>query len=69
MRPFPLGLSGFARAELRNPCVRSFVPYLVQGVKHGFQDIGARNVEALRKQREESECPGLVCRSVVGSAG
>jgi IMP dehydrogenase len=30
--------------------LHKYVPYLVQGVKHGMQDIGAQSVEALREQ-------------------
>merc|ERR1719378_977535 len=30
--------------------LRNYVPYLVQGVKHGLQDIGASSVEELRRQ-------------------
>jgi len=30
--------------------LRSYVPYLVQGIKHGLQDIGAPSVEELSKQ-------------------
>merc|ERR1719262_2067043 len=30
--------------------LHQYVPYLVQGLKHGMQDIGARNVEALQDQ-------------------
>jgi len=31
------------------------VPYLVQGVKHGLQDIGARSAEQLRAQLVSGE--------------
>jgi len=30
--------------------VHRYVPYLIQGIKHGMQDIGARSVEELREQ-------------------
>merc|ERR1719191_886426 len=30
--------------------LRNYVPYLVQGVKHGLQDIGAPSADELRKQ-------------------
>jgi len=35
--------------------LRSYVPYLVQGVKHGLQDIGARSAEQLRAQLVSGE--------------
>merc|ERR1719471_372808 len=30
--------------------VHKFLPYLIQGLKHGMQDIGASSVEALRNR-------------------
>merc|ERR1712187_277009 len=30
--------------------VHRYVPYLVQGLKHGMQDMGSRSVEDLREQ-------------------
>jgi len=32
--------------------LRSFIPYLSMGVKHGLQDLGASNLEALNAMRE-----------------
>lgn len=33
--------------------IGTFVPYLVQGIKHGFQDIGARNISDLHQKLYE----------------
>ena len=33
--------------------LKKFIPYLVQGVKHGFQDIGARSVDEVNAMRDE----------------
>merc|ERR1712054_106526 len=30
--------------------LHKYVPYLIQGIKHGMQDLGAKSVEALAKQ-------------------
>lgn len=30
--------------------IHSYLPYLVQGMKHGLQDIGSKSVEELRMQ-------------------
>jgi IMP dehydrogenase len=32
--------------------LKSFIPYLTMGVKHGFQDLGARSVAQLNDMRE-----------------
>ena len=32
--------------------IRKFVPYLIQGVKHGMQDVGARNLKQVRENRD-----------------
>merc|ERR1719356_310919 len=35
--------------------LHQYVPYLVQGMKHGMQDIGATTVEALQQQLREGQ--------------
>merc|ERR1712118_348508 len=30
--------------------VHRYVPYLVQGIRHGMQDLGARSVDELKRQ-------------------
>jgi len=48
----PQGVSG---TVVDKGTVRRFVPYLLQGVKHGFQDIGVKSLTELRKQVKEGE--------------
>ncbi|CAE8628058.1 unnamed protein product, partial [Polarella glacialis] len=35
--------------------IHRYVPYLVQGLKHGMQDLGAQSVEQLQKMLQEGE--------------
>lgn len=48
----PQGVSG---TVVDKGTIRRFVPYLLQGVKHGFQDIGVQSLTELRKQVIEGE--------------
>lgn len=43
---------GVSGAVVDKGTIRRFLPYLIQGVKHGFQDLGARNVPELNAMRE-----------------
>ena len=35
--------------------IKKFLPYLIQGVKHGLQDLGARSCTALNEMREAGQ--------------
>ena len=32
--------------------LRQYLPYLVQGVRHGFQDLGIKNLKEMAEMRE-----------------
>ena len=49
---------GVSGAVVDKGSIRRFVPYLVQGVKHGLQDLGARSRAALNAMREEGRLRG-----------
>lgn len=49
---------GVSGAVVDKGSIRRFVPYLVQGVKHGLQDLGARSRVALNAMREEGRLRG-----------
>jgi IMP dehydrogenase len=46
---------GVSGAVVDKGSVRKFVPYLVQGVHHGLQDLGVAKVSLLREAREEGK--------------
>ena len=33
--------------------LRQYLPYLIQGVRHGFQDLGVKSIEDLKEQRAD----------------
>lgn len=44
---------GVSGAVVDKGSVKQYLPYLMQGVRHGLQDLGARSVEELSSMREE----------------
>jgi len=49
---------GVSGAVVDKGSLRRYIPYLVQGIKHGFQDLGATSVPHLREMREEGKMRG-----------
>jgi IMP dehydrogenase len=43
---------GVSGAVVDKGTLKRFLPYLIQGVRHGFQDIGARNLAELNAMRD-----------------
>ena len=33
--------------------LRQYLPYLIQGVRHGFQDMGVKNLKEMDEMRED----------------
>jgi len=46
---------GVSGAVVDKGSIARFLPYLVQGIKHGFQDLGARDLAAANKMRLNRE--------------
>ena len=51
---------GVSGAVVDKGSIRRFVPYLAQGVRHGLQDLGARNVAHLGELREAGRLRGEI---------
>lgn len=48
---------GVSGAVVDKGSIKNLVPYWVQGIKHGFQDIGARNIDEVRRVKAEIRSP------------
>lgn len=46
---------GVSGAVVDKGSIAKFIPYLVQGIRHGFQDFGCRSLEDVKKARENGE--------------
>ncbi|CAM9641697.1 unnamed protein product [Phaeothamnion confervicola] len=46
---------GVSGAVVDKGSLRRYIPYLVQGVRHGLQDVGVRSVDELRQQLRSGE--------------